>query len=528
MTFWPRHCYCRHCQARFEKEVGGRLPEIIDWNDPVWVAFQRARERWLAEFAGIATSTVRRLKPQASVEHQASTYPLTWRMGVAAELVPHNDFLQGDFYGDALQGSFVRKLLSNLSPNRPIGFETSISTELANCTALKPVDLLNCKAAAALADGTAFIMIDTIDPLGTLDPRVYEREGQVFGRMKPYEAYLGGERVEDIAVYFSLESKHDHADNGKDVDDPTGSPRMPHVEAVLGACKALLDAHIPFGIITRRNLSSLGGYKAILLPNVLMMDPAEVVALREYVRAGGCLYASRYTSLQTSSGMRPGDFLLADVFGVAYRGETPEKFTYISPAPGSEGLFGDYTVQHPAGFFAPQVLLQAQPGAEVIGELALPFTDPADPQRFASTHNNPPGRWTGSPAVVLNHFGQGRCLYAALDLETPESAREIFTGLLGLISGPYSIETDAPKAVEITLFHQPENRRYLLSLLNFQKELPNIPVESIRIRMRAPGRVPQQISTLPERGVLAFQTRGDQFEFSVPRLETYRMIAVEY
>ena len=31
---------------------------------------------------------------------------------LTAPLVPQNDFLQGDFYGDSLQGSFVRKLLA--------------------------------------------------------------------------------------------------------------------------------------------------------------------------------------------------------------------------------------------------------------------------------------------------------------------------------------------------------------------------------------------------------------------------------
>ena len=87
---------------------------------------QRRREAWLAEFAAIATGTVRKLKPNATVEHQSSTYPLNWQFGVAAPLVPQNDFLQGDFYGDSLQGSFVRKLLEDLTPNRPFGLRDQL------------------------------------------------------------------------------------------------------------------------------------------------------------------------------------------------------------------------------------------------------------------------------------------------------------------------------------------------------------------------------------------------------------------
>ena len=38
----------------------------------------------------------------------------------------------------------------------------------------------------------------------------------------------------------------------------------------------------------------------------------------------------------------------------------------------------------------------------------------------------------------------------------------------------------------MTVFHQPDRHRYLLSLVNFQKDLPNIPIEGIAVRMR-PG-----------------------------------------
>ena len=126
MTFWPGVCYCADCKKRFADEVGGDIPTTVNWLDPKWVAFQRKREQWLAEFASVATSTVRKLRPKASVEHQSSTFPLPWTFGVARPLVAQMDFLQGDFYGDSWQGSFVRKLLEDLTPNRPFGFEAVV------------------------------------------------------------------------------------------------------------------------------------------------------------------------------------------------------------------------------------------------------------------------------------------------------------------------------------------------------------------------------------------------------------------
>ena len=217
MTFWPAVCYCDACKKRFADEVGGAIPTTVNWLDEQWVAFQHRREAWLAEFAAIATGTVRTLRPGASVEHQSSTFPLHWQFGVNAPLIPQNDFLQGDFYGDSWQGSFVRKLLEDLTPHRPFGFETSFSAELADHTAMKPEALLEAKASAAVADNAAFIFIDAIDPIGTLNPKVYDRMGRIFDRLMPYYAELGGKRVADVAVYYSLDSKFDFAGNGRPV-----------------------------------------------------------------------------------------------------------------------------------------------------------------------------------------------------------------------------------------------------------------------------------------------------------------------
>ena len=88
MTFWPAVCYCAHCKKRFAAEVGGEIPTTVNWLDTKWVAFQRRREAWLGEFAAIATGTVRKLRPGASVEHQSSTYPAGWTLGVNAPLGP--------------------------------------------------------------------------------------------------------------------------------------------------------------------------------------------------------------------------------------------------------------------------------------------------------------------------------------------------------------------------------------------------------------------------------------------------------
>jgi len=528
MTFWPAVCYCRHCQERFAAEVGGDLPRVINWEDPRWVRFQRRREDWLVEFARLLTGTVKRLRPQVSVEHQASTYIGGWQLGVTERLARENDFLQGDFYGDGLQGSFARKLFYNLSENLPYGFETSVSVDLGNHTAMKPVELLRAKAFASLADGGAFVFIDAIDPVGTLRPAAYERMGRIFGETKLYERYLGGALCQDVGVYLSTESKCDFADNGKRVEDPHLSGRMPHLEAALSVCESLISNHVPFGVVTKRNLDELSRHQIVVLPNVLMIDAEEVQALRHYVEAGGALYASKYTSLITQEGNRQRDFLLGDLFGVSYVGETRGGFTYVAPLANTQHLFPGYSERYPLGLNSSQLIVEARPGTQVLGRIVLPYTDPADTSHFASIHSNPPGIATDYPAVVLNRFGRGAAVYVAGELESAEPHRETFLNLLTLLGPKLSYQAKAPKSVELTMFHQQEKRRFIISLVNFQKELPNIPVSGIKVRVRVNGKRVKRLLLLPEEKQWAYEINDDYAEFLLPELETLLMLALEY
>jgi hypothetical protein len=527
MTFWPHVCYCRHCRARFQKEAGADLPVRVDWDDPVWALFQRKREDWLADFAGRMTSTALAARPTISVEHQASTYPFNWRFGVSARLVPHNTFLQGDFYGDALQGSMARKLFSHLSPNLPAAYETSIAAHLTNYTAVKPYDLLRAKAHAALADATAFVYIDSVDPLGSVNPLVYERMARISAETRAYEPFLGGIRLEDVAVYFSLDSKYDLADNGRAVDDPALSSRMPHFEAIQSVCKALIESHLPFGIITRRNLAELSRWKVVAVPWVLALDDEEVSALRRYVSAGGALYVSGPGLRRPGDGKRRSDFALSDVLGVSWRGETKEKFTYISPTEAGAGLFGDWTAAYPMGLYAPQTVAAAASDAEVLATITLPYTDPDDPIHFTSIHNNPPGIATKNPAVVEHRHGKGRALWVAGPVEVADFSENALRPLLLHLAGGSRVETNAPKVVEITTFQQPENGRLILSLVNFPRELPPVSVRDVTVTVRGTGAAARRATLAPSGDRLPLTQGPDSFTITVPLLEAFAMAVVE-
>jgi len=528
MTFWPAVCYCKSCQERFFRETGKELPKIIDWENPDWVRFQRKREEWLSEFAHLTTNKVKSINPNISVEHQFSTCVADWSFGVTSEVSKASDYCGGDFYGGSLQESFICKLYYNLTNNQPFEFMTSRCINLRDHTTTKPKELLEAQVYSALSNGGAFLFIDAIDPIGTLNKKIYETMGEIYNRVRDYEKYIGGKLYQDVGIYFSFESKFDPKDKGKNVLE--SSRKQPHLDSALNTAKSLISNHIPFGIITKKNLNELSNYKVIILPNVLMMDDEEVTAFRDYVASGGRLYASYYTSLLDKEGNKRSDFMLSDVFGVSYIGETQE-VTYISPRQGFSEIFCDISRDYPLTLFSSQIKAKPLSKEEAIAYIKLPYTNPSDTTKFASIHSNPPGIDTDYPSIIRRRFGEGEVIWVAgpLEMVEHETHRQLFIRLIkSLVKEGFSLEVDAPKSVEVTMFHQEENNRYVINLLNFQQELPNIPIFNLRLRIKTNGKQFTKVLILPEEVFLPYEIKDNYIEVKIPRLETFLMLGIYY
>jgi hypothetical protein len=390
-----------------------------------------------------------------------------------------------------------------------------------------------------MAHSGVFFFIDAIDPVGTLNPRVYETMGEIFAKSKEYEPYLGGELCQDVAVYFSLDSKMDFADNGKYAN--TISAATPHLDAALGAARTLRENHIPFGVISRNNLKDMAAYQVIILPNVLVISEEEAEALRSFVERGGALYASGWTDLTH----------LSDVFGVSTEGEATETVTYMTPTSRGRDLLAGVDPRYPLSVFAAspplggsifeplpaagrQLKARAANEDEVMATLTLPYTDPADSRKIASIHSNPPGVATDYASVVYRTFGKGKVIWvaAALEAAVQPPHKQAFADMIRTLAGaPFSFEADAPAAVEVTVFHQPDRKRYLVNVVNEQELLPPIPVFNIPIRVRMGGKRATRATRaalLPAESPLPFAVKGAYVEVVVPELDIFQMLLLEY
>jgi hypothetical protein len=529
MIHWPYSpCHCGACKARYMAETQREIPRTVDWSDPDWVAWQRTRESWLADYAGSLTELAKRVKPGATVGQQSSSWSVGWQNGLTEAFFRHTDYCSGDFYGDALLQTFTCKALDNLSENRPFEFMTSRCPDLTEHTTTKSKALLRAQTFSAILNGGAFLFIDAIDPTGTLDERVYETMGEIYGELEAYEPYLNPDAVPiaDVALYFNFESLYDPADNGKPVLD--GSMDKPLMKAAKNAARTLMNANIPYTVITRRNLGELDRFAVVVLCDLPVADDEEIEAFAAYVHGGGGLYASGAGTLRRKDGTLRPDFGLAAVLGVSDEGQTEEPITYMAPAPAFEHWMPRNDSAHPMMIAGPQRFVRVTTG-EIAATLTLAYTNPKDPSRFASAISNPPGIATERPSLVLNEYGAGRAAYCAGGLEqmTSDDHRQLFTQVLRrLANRAWTASSDAPRPVEAVWYRGGDSNSHTLRVLNYQESLPNIPVRNIEFRLKWEESAGARVLLLPGGERLTSSYRDGELVFTLPELETFAMVAI--
>lgn len=535
MTFWRGVCLCDSCRERWRAEAGEEIPESIDWTDPAWCAFQSARERWLIDFTAFLNDLAQRHGVKI-VYHNFAVSLFNWKFGMSTALGEHNEFLGGDFYGDMDEQFLISRYMLNLSKTRPVEFMTSRCVHLTDHVSTKPLAQLQTQAFAALASSAAFRLIDAIDPRGTVCDAVYPVLGRVFERLEPYQAWLGGEPVEDVVIYLSDYSKMSSDENGRDHTDPASlSLPSPHLTAARGAARALRQQQIPVGVITRKQLDSLAHYPVVVLPEALRMSAAEVAAFTSYVGGGGRLYVSGATGSYTLAG-RAESFLLRDCVGVEFLRPLPSKTLYLQP-------IDDFW----RGLCLPQSLVCVHDGVqevevcastvEVLGTVTLPYGYPhegtLEDRHWSSIHSAPPGETSALPAVTRNAHGLGRVVYAATALERSEHhvAVKTFQWLIAdLLDGGPSFRAVTFDHVWLTVFHQPERHRFVLHLLNYPANLPPVPVRSVRIVIRCrPDMTWQCMKRVPDGMELALTESGPRHVVAcLDELADYAMLVLEY
>lgn len=515
MPFWPDICFCPSCRERYFKETGNELPRMIDWNNPDFLEYAYRRDQWMTDFAKASTQAVKEIRPNVIVEHQFSRITMPWSDGVSEELMDASDVASGDYYGGFLQQTFINKYYQNVSPRLPFVYHTSrCDPELTYHTTTKTRDELFLHVITALVHNGAFLLVDAINPDGSIVPDVYHRTmKEVYQKTSQYEPYVGGKMIHDVSIWLASHAKYSPDETGKKISEHLREPGV-YLDAPVSAASILRAENIPFSVIGSRNIAD-DPSKVLILSHVSHIRAEEMDAIERYILRGGNLLISGPIGCKR----------LQKLLGVSVTGRTEHTFTYMSPTEAGMQYFEGFSHLAPLTVPMRQTTVEIEDPTDqtILATLTLPYTMTGTDQ-FAAIHSNPPGIYTDHPAAIEKKLGHGCIIWTAapIELSKPYMSRLVFLRMVKKLAGSLSLESDAPKYVE-TLHWMKEGKDYL-AVINEQEEPPVVPVDHIHITI--PTACVKAVS-LPEGEELPCEASDGKMTITIPHLEIVKMIRLQ-
>lgn len=499
MTFWPGRCRCNSCKARWEKEVGGTLPE--DFEKENYLHTQKRRE-WMGEFAKWVTDEAKKYMPGVSVEHNyASALQHIGSRCVDEQVNAACDYAGGDLYGSPHNESVACKMYRNISLNQPFEYMFSrCDPDLGKHTTLKTKDEMLSTVLLTQAHHGASLVIDAIDPIGTLDKRVYEQVGEVFDTARAYRSDSEGELVTDVGIYYSLKNK------------PLVYEPMCNFEGTVISAEGLIKNHMLYDVTG--SFGTLDKYKSLIYSCASDKDDFENERFINYVKNGGSLYFSGVKN----------PTLLKTFFDAECVGETEERVVYIAPEERYGAAFGRFTKKYPFHFDGKAPIVEGIDSADVVATVTLPYTT-QDRPKFASIHSNPPGIATEIPAMAMKCFGKGRVLWSALPIECVKDRvsknlfYQVFTELLPI---ERTLTSQAPKETEILVFAEENAMQVNVVQLVTEETAKRLGNFGVTLKLQ---KEPTKVLSLPERKQVPFLYSDSTLRFTVSDL--YRCASYE-
>lgn len=506
MLFWPHMCYCESCKKRWQEEVGGEIPAKEDWNDKRWLLHIQKRREWMGEFAQTVTDETKKLIDGVSVEHNFACAVLAdGKLAIAEPVNDACDYVGGDLYGGIYRQSFTCKYYRNITKNNPFEYMFSrVEGNLSKHTLTKSTDVMLSQVFLTLAHHGATLVIDAIDPVGTMDSRVYDKIGRVFDKIIPYEKYCNGEMIEDVGIYYSLRSKF----------NSDGEMYTNHLSAI-NTLDTLIFNNIPVGVTG--GWHNINKYKILIASNLTEEDGYDYNRITEYVKGGGNLYIS--------GGKCTG--LIKKFFGADVIKRTVEKVTYIAPKEKYTSVLCNYNRKYPLHFDGTAPIADGINENNVIATITLPYTN-QNTNKFVSIHSNPPGIATDIPAMAINDYGKGKVFWSALPIEQLElyNYRNIFMNILKYaFSYEATVVSDAPKDIEIITFI--DNNDMYVSTVGLNEDYMARKYEKFSICINL-SRKPHNVVILPDEKSINFEYKNGKVIFNSEKTKIFNMYKIEF
>lgn len=527
--FYMPVCTCPYCREKFRARTGYEIPQTMDYTDKAYVSYLAFKCQTVSDYVKRMRETAQRARPGLPVILQTAPWSNSFFTGVSDDYFEQSEFCSGDFYASKEDTDLICRVLPGLSKNAPFEYMTSRAPNLVYHTGMNSFHDMARQAMASILAGGSFLFIDAIDPDGSMDETVYRTMAKIKALMEPFYPYIDHESkvCREVAVYINFDSFMTEEEQGAPVSAMYYSRPDRMYNRLKRITANLLSAGVDHAVLTERSIDSLSDYRCVILPDLGRLKVSEAEKLRAYVAAGGTLYASGKSSLLQTDGTRNDTFLLADVFGVDYAGDTETMPVYLRPSGARDALFFPHTAKYPHMYEKNPPRITARGGTEILAKLTHPLTGAGDLRVFSSAISNPPHTDTEFPCITEHGFGKGRVIYSAAPLEREEVAdnRALFLRLIRSLTGEPEVTVDAPECVEFVFRKREQTGRHTLSLLNYQVYERPVPICPLNIKIKTARRPARAYAV---RGTAEHRYADGTLHLTLDRLELFDMIVLEY
>ena len=321
-------CYCDACgkllESYTEETLGWKcaLPIQPDWDDPVWQAFIKFRDKSFVNAVRMVVDYAHELKP---------------------DIVVYPNVCPPWFSGGGAKGSAtnqVSKVVDLLLFEKRGTTRLDTPPEAGRGTRRPITAAVDWKYGAALKGTPVWYRMNA--PGGNHDytpdqVRIGMAEASSFGGAyhNIFATVLAGdkEKAEGVKGHYAfLEQNQQYYSGVRPVADVAILVSMSTINwylpdnvaqggelpvSIQGFAQALVELHIPFNVVTDEDMAKRElDYRVLVLPNVACMSDQQAQAVARFVERGGSLVASSDTSLYDDDYRIRNDHALAEVFGV--------------------------------------------------------------------------------------------------------------------------------------------------------------------------------------------------------------------
>lgn len=482
----PYGCWCDTCRSQFEEDYGHPLPSGATW-DEVWDQMLEFRYRSSERFERELAAHIKAVNPQVSVDfNYHGTPPFSFEVGQRpVQHAGNGDFITGETgvwgFGALPMGLNVEFYRAAV-PHQRVQVAMNRGVRMYHDQTTRPLNDLRFELFTLLAHGAFVTVVDKTGLDGSLDPVVYERLGRAFQEAQVKQAHWGHQPVHEVGLYYSSRSR-----------DWTGREQpLRWMQSVLGAHKAMVYEHIPYGVVLDENvtLETLRQFPVVLLPNATIVSEREAELFERYVQQGGNLIVTGHSGQFDRLGRALTDSRLDKLIGGKAIGrlESDDNWMRFSAPPAGTNLTPVFPAHPRAGWpflvKGPAAIL-APTTATAVGELLKPFRTTRQREGKEGTEWPLNAEAPVGPAVLINQVGKGKVLtfagspdYATASEHHIVEARRLLSEAVRFLNPWPRVRIEAPATVEAVVTENAATRTLWIHLLGYSSPPQTMPAQN--------------------------------------------------